>query len=104
MLVAHLSQVSFGTKVMQRSYQSHLRTGYATLGATVRLYFDLSRTTKNFRLEVHFTTYRCVAHNEHGVLGSRDVRIEAGKGNSYAIKAFLYSSIFVLSGILSSLY
>lgn len=34
---------------------------------------------KNIRPEVHSTVYRCVAHNEHGTLGSRDVRIEAGK-------------------------
>lgn len=34
---------------------------------------------KNFRLEVHSSTYRCVAQNEHGTLGSRDVRVMAGK-------------------------
>ncbi|XP_028969097.1 Down syndrome cell adhesion molecule-like protein Dscam2 [Galendromus occidentalis] len=32
---------------------------------------------KNFRPEVHTTTYRCVAQNEHGTLGSRDVHVEA---------------------------
>lgn len=34
---------------------------------------------KNFRPDVHTTSYRCVASNDNGLLGSRDVHVEAGE-------------------------
>ncbi|GIY98344.1 down syndrome cell adhesion molecule homolog [Caerostris extrusa] len=47
---------------------------------------------EDFRKDVHTAVYRCVAMNSAGILGSRDVRVRAGKKEPYF---FLYLKIDV---------